>query len=268
MGRTMWLDYAGLRVTDLPTSLEFYTKGLGLAEIRRGTMDHGGVWVLLHDRHSRQYLELNWYPKGSRYDVPYSPGESLDHVGFSVRDVPGAFDRLRRLGAPAAALTPASTGGQAGDVLDPDGNWIELFTDPDLPFHLQYTGIRVTDLERSLRFYTSALGLRENVRGDLSALGGGSFVGLSDPYSGQRLELNWYPPTSPFAVPFTTGEGLDHLGVRTEDVEGSIRVLEAVGGRKVDSIQDADGQLELAYVADPDGTWIELIHSPDVLPGS
>ncbi|HTT25862.1 MAG TPA: VOC family protein [Thermoplasmata archaeon] len=262
----MWLDYTGIRVTDLPKSLAFYTDVLGLAEIRRGTMDHGGVWVLLHHRHSRQYLELNWYPNGNRYAVPYSPGEALDHVGFSVRDVASAFEYLKRHGAVPTAVTPALTGGHAAYVLDPDGNWIELFTDPDLPFHLRYSAVRVTDLERSLRFYTGALGLREIVRGDLSAVGGGTFVGLSDPYSGQRLELDWYPPTSRFAVPFAVGEGLDHLGVRTEDPEASVRSLESAGGRLVDSVREPDGQLELAYVTDPDGTWIELIHQPDDYP--
>jgi lactoylglutathione lyase len=262
----MWLDYAGLRVTDLSRSLPFYTDLLGLAEIRRGEMDHGGIWVLLHHRHSRQYLELNWYPMGSRYDTPYIPGESLDHVGFSVRDVPGAFEFLRRHGARPTRVDPTVTGGQAAYLMDPDGNWIELFTDLDLPFHLRYTGIRVGDLERSLRFYTGALGLRESVRGDLSSQGGGTFVGLSDPYSGQRLELDWYPPNSPFAVPFVVGEGLDHLGVRTDDVEGSVKLLEASGGRLVDSVKDPDGRLDVAFVTDPDGTWVELIHQPDLDP--
>jgi lactoylglutathione lyase len=262
----MWLDYAGIRVTDLLKSLQFYTEVLGLLEIRRGTMPHGGMWVLLTHRHSRQYLELSWYPKGSQYAVPFTPGESLDHIGFSARDVPAAFEYLRARGASPTAITPAVTGGQAGYLLDPDGNWIEVFTDLDVPFHYRYTAIRVTELERSLNFYTKALGLREVVRGDLSEFGGGTFVGLTDPYSGQRLELNWYPPSSRFAVPFTVGEGLDHLGVRTEDVSASAQLLEASGARPVEQIRDEQGNVELAYLADPDGTWIELIHQPDSFP--
>jgi len=62
------------------------------------------------------------------------------------------------------------------------------------------------------------------------------------------------------------GEGLDHIGVRTEDAETSAQALEKAGGRRLDNIRDEQGRLELAYVADPDGTWIELIDQPDLFP--
>jgi catechol 2,3-dioxygenase-like lactoylglutathione lyase family enzyme len=66
----MWLDYAGLRVRELDRAVRFYTDGAGLKEISRGTMPHGGTWVLLEDRVSHQRVELNWYPEGSRYGTP------------------------------------------------------------------------------------------------------------------------------------------------------------------------------------------------------
>ena len=61
------LRYFGIRVTDLERSLSFYVGVLGRKERRRGTMRHGGVWVLLQDPRTRQRLELNWYPPGSPY---------------------------------------------------------------------------------------------------------------------------------------------------------------------------------------------------------
>ncbi len=64
--------------------------------------------------------------------------------------------------------------------------------------HLRYFGIRVTDLERSLRFYTELLGLKKAGLGDMSKNGGGrgTWVLLIDEKSGQQLELNWYPKGS------------------------------------------------------------------------
>ncbi len=95
----MHLDYAGIRVQDLDRSVRFYTEAVGLREISRGTMDHGGTWVLLQDPISRQNLELNWYPPRSKYDAPYTVGEGLDHIGFRMADVEGAILRLEGAGA-------------------------------------------------------------------------------------------------------------------------------------------------------------------------
>jgi len=41
----MYVDYVGLRVTRLAPAVRFFEKGLGLNEVRRGKMGHGGVWV-------------------------------------------------------------------------------------------------------------------------------------------------------------------------------------------------------------------------------
>jgi len=122
----MFLDYAGLRVQQLERSLAFYTQGAGLEEIRRGTMDHGGVWVLLVDRTSGQRLELNWYPPGSEHASPYTVGEGVDHLGFRVASLPTAVAQLTAAGAKVELELK-----EKGEVVlvyltDPDGIWIEL----------------------------------------------------------------------------------------------------------------------------------------------
>jgi catechol 2,3-dioxygenase-like lactoylglutathione lyase family enzyme len=122
----MFLDYAGIRITNLPKALRFYTKGLGLTERNRGRMGHGGIWVLLEDRVSHQHLELNWYPKGSKYATPYTPGEGLDHLGVRVRDLAAASRRLRKAGA--KLVSEIRSGGRVALAYfeGPDGIWIEL----------------------------------------------------------------------------------------------------------------------------------------------
>lgn len=128
----MFLDYVGIRVTRLAPALRFFTKGLGLEELRRGKMGHGGVWVLLYDRNSHQQLELNWYPKGSKYATEFVPGQGLDHIGVRVNNLPQAGRKIR-----AAGGTLVEEFRWKGKVVvayyeGPDGIWIELIDSPSL----------------------------------------------------------------------------------------------------------------------------------------
>jgi lactoylglutathione lyase len=122
------LRYTGIRVTDLNRSVEFYTKTIGLKELRRGTMPHRGRWVLLQDPRTRQRLELNWYPPGSPYAAPYRVGEGIDHLGFRVPDAAATAKRLAARGV-KPALLPGQRHGVKGVFYfqDPDGIWLEFF---------------------------------------------------------------------------------------------------------------------------------------------
>ncbi|HTT73031.1 MAG TPA: VOC family protein [Thermoplasmata archaeon] len=129
---------------------------------------------------------------------------------------------------------------------------------------LAYVGIRVTDLDRSIRFYAEGLGLRERGRGTMGH--GGVFVGLEDPTTGQQLELNFYAPDSPYATPYSPGEGLDHLGFEVEDARATIARLRGLGARVAVEPWLEAGKYWIGFVEDPDGLWVEL-QSPAV-PGA
>ncbi len=134
--------------------------------------------------------------------------------------------------------------------------------------YLSYFGIRVTDLDRSLRFYSKVFGLKEVARGDKRSTGDGIYVLLRDPWSGQKLELNWYPPGSRHATLYLPGEGLDHIAFRVDDVP---RFLARLRRHKVEGTGGyADHQLpdgtRVTYVTDPDGNWIEIYDDPFSIP--
>src|SRR5207249_3253683 len=76
-------------------------------------------------------------------------------------------------------------------------------------------GIRVTNLERSIEFYTKVFDLEQIDRGGDDE---GKYVLFRDRRSGQRLELNWYAERSPFWTPYVSGEALDHFEVRVKSV--------------------------------------------------
>ena len=116
---------------------------------------------------------------------------------------------------------------------------------------LEYTGIRVRDMVRSIRFYTEGLGLRVGPSGRMAA--GGLWQELKDPGSGTVLELNFYPGDPPYRE----GDELDHLGFRVENVDAAIRQLEGLGGRvRIPAFSEGDERL--AFMSDPDGVWVEL----------
>ena len=122
----MYLDYTGTRVTDLERAHRFFTGALGLREVRRGTMHHGGIWVLLGDPRSKQHLELNWYPPGSTFATRFVAGEGLDHIGVRVRDLPDLARRLRRYGGRLQTQFREGRRVVVAYYRGPDDIWIEL----------------------------------------------------------------------------------------------------------------------------------------------
>jgi catechol 2,3-dioxygenase-like lactoylglutathione lyase family enzyme len=139
---------------------------------------------------------------------------------------------------------------------------------PVVESYLAYTGLRVTDLERSVRFYTDSFGLHEVARGDNSASGGGVSVLLRDAFTGQKLELNYYPPGSKYCVPYVPGEGLDHVAFRVKDLDAKLKQLAAEGFypvRKGDPVEPIAG-FRVAYLTDPDGNWVELWQQSGSMP--
>ena len=123
--RRIRLHYTGIQVRDLRRSLEFY-RFLGLKMSHRGTMEHGGKWVQLTDPFTKQRLELNWYPKGSKFYEKYRIGSELDHIGFIVDDAVEWFSLLVRRGAKPAVRPFGNESETLAYVKDPDGVWIEL----------------------------------------------------------------------------------------------------------------------------------------------
>ena len=119
------LYYTGIQVRDLRRSLKFY-RSLRLKVTNRGTMAHGGKWVQMKESSTGQKLELNWYPKRSRFYERYRNGSELDHIGFIVDDAEKWFRLLIKRGAKPAAKPFGDESEPLAYVKDPDGIWIEL----------------------------------------------------------------------------------------------------------------------------------------------
>jgi lactoylglutathione lyase len=120
-----------------------------------------------------------------------------------------------------------------------------------------YSGIRVRNLERSLKFYR-VLGFKVFRRGVMDH--GGVWVHLKFPGSHHRLELNFYPAHTPYHERYRTGSEFDHFGIAVPDLTRWVALARRAGGKT--RYELPDGRMRLVYVSDPDGIWWEFI-GPD-----
>ena len=118
-----------------------------------------------------------------------------------------------------------------------------------------YVGIRVTNLQKSIDFYTKLLGMKVAGRGKNEQTKGET-VALQSEEGGFILELNYYEKDSPYNTKYVVGEGLDHLAFKVDDLDKALEEARLAGYRVILQMKAEGGRW--AYIEDPDGIWIEL----------
>ena len=102
-----------LRVGDLQRSIDFYTKGFGMTELRRRDVPDGKytlAFVGYGDEESNTVIELTYNYGTDKYDL----GSAFGHLAIGVPDVAATTEKLRAAGAkgtrePGAAEAPTSS---------------------------------------------------------------------------------------------------------------------------------------------------------------
>lgn len=121
----------------------------------------------------------------------------------------------------------------------------------EIKTHFDHFNINVTDLERSLKFYSEALGL-EKV-GEIVAEDGSFIINyLSRPGESFRLELTWLRDHD---QPYELGENESHLALRVEGDYDEIREYH----RKLGVICYENPSMGIYFIHDPDDYWIEIL---------
>ena len=120
-----------------------------------------------------------------------------------------------------------------------------------------HTMIRVGDLDRSIRFYTEALGMRLLRRKDYP---GGeftlAFLGYRDESEEAAIELTYNWGTDAYDL----GNGFGHIAIGVDDIRGACDRVRELGGtvtREPGPMKH--GSTVIAFVEDPDGYKIEFI---------
>ena len=116
-----------LRVGDLQRSIDFYTKGFGMKEIRRRDVPDGKytlAFVGYGDEDKNTVIELTYNYGTDKYDM----GSAFGHLAIGVPDVAATTEKLRSAGAKVTREPgPVKFGNTViAFVEDPDGYKIEL----------------------------------------------------------------------------------------------------------------------------------------------
>ncbi len=109
-----------INVLNLARSVTFYTKALGLEEVRRHEAKDGSfVLAFLGDGRTAHRLELTWLRDRKN---PYDLGDNEMHLAFTVDDYAAAYAKHKEMGVvcyenPAMGIY---------FIEDLDGYWVEI----------------------------------------------------------------------------------------------------------------------------------------------
>lgn len=117
-------------------------------------------------------------------------------------------------------------------------------------FKFVHENYNVYDLEKSLKFYDEALGLKETRRINAED---GSFiiVYLGDGKSDFLLELTWMRDMQ---RPYNLGDNEIHLAFVTDDFDAAYKKHKEMG-----CICFENPQMGIYFINDPDGYWLEIV---------
>jgi len=122
---------------------------------------------------------------------------------------------------------------------------------------LLHTMLRVTDLQRSIDFYTKILGMRllrtsENTEYKYTL----AFVGYTEETDGAVIELTYNWDVDHYDL----GSAYGHIALGVDDVAATCDRIRSAGGlvtREAGPVKG--GSTIIAFIQDPDGYKIELI---------
>jgi catechol 2,3-dioxygenase-like lactoylglutathione lyase family enzyme len=244
-----------LNVTSIEEPKKFWVDTLGGTPMKFGPE---GIDVI---RFPGVFLFLRKQP-------PTGPtrGTTLDHIGFTVPDVPKMTTKVVANGygltvgrepGPGQTESPPTAGnyGKFSYIVGPDGVKVELVTNdakdapPIMHHHVHFVNTQFIEMQQ---WYMKAF--------DATLRPGQTdfFIGADLPGVGYMLNFfSWLPAQK---LVGTTGRAIDHVGFEVRGLPEFIQRLEAKGIKLREPYRRAPehGNIGVATLSDPWGTSIEL----------
>lgn len=119
-----------------------------------------------------------------------------------------------------------------------------------------HTCLNVSDLDKSLKFYTENLSLSLTRRREIEQ--NNAEIAFLEDHHGAAIELTHWRDKKKLLE----GDNFDHIAFAIDDIDAAIKRLESKGveiAMEPYSLQGSTSRI--AFIKDPDGNWLELIQS-------
>jgi len=198
-----------------------------------------------------------------------SKGSTVDHIGFSVKNLRQIVDRIKAGGfrMVTSAEAPPNVkvqddigiveGGPVSGIayaMAPDETKVELVemkaqAAPIASHHLHFFGMN----KEMQAWYMQTFGAST-----LASANPAAFISASLP----GLTMNFSPSQTPVAG--TQGRAIDHIGFEVKNLEAFTKKLEAQGIKLASPYRSVPALgISIAFITDPWGTYIELTEGLD-----
>lgn len=231
-----------LTTTDAAAAAQWYAKHFGGTAAGFGGATGDDVKI---DRAIISGIPVVMFEKNAGFEG--SEGSAVDHIGFSMENIPAKAKELVEDGATLIG-EPRNFGGMdLAFITDPWGTKIEIIDDPDTR-GVHHIHLHTPDVEGTLDWYEAAFGgERAKFKDVLAALKYGQ-VWLIAQKSNKELAP-------------TKDRAMDHLGWNFPDLDKAAEELKAKG---VNFTLDPRPykNIKIAFIDGPDGVRIELVEPP------
>lgn len=260
--------HAVYRVGDLDRTIKFYTEAFGMKLLRKRDVPeekYANAFLGFGPETSNFVVELTYNYGVTSYDI----GTGFGHFAIATPDVYKFVENVRAKGGKVTREPGPVSGGTSviAFVADPDGYLFEILQRASTPEPLCQVMLRVGDLERSIKFYEKALGLklartidRPQYKYTLAMLG------YAEEHETIVLELTYnYGVTE-----YTKGNAYAQVAIGTDDVYKSAELVnlatQEFGGKITRQPGPIPGlNTKIASFLDPDGWKTVLVDNQDFL---
>mmetsp|Transcript_6807 Transcript_6807/g.18287 ORF Transcript_6807/g.18287 Transcript_6807/m.18287 type:complete len:351 (-) Transcript_6807:285-1337(-) len=253
------------RVGDLDKTIEYYKKHFGMQLLRMRDVPEGkftNAFLGYGSELEHCVLELTY-----NYGVDSYPlGDGFGHFGLAVNDVYKTAESIQSSGGQVPRPAGPVKGGSTiiAFAKDPTGYSFELIQrEGKIPEPFAQVMLRVFDLEKSIQYYTQALGMtllrkRENPEGRYTL----AFLGYGPEEENTVFELtyNWDRKE-----PYDKGGGYAQMAISTNDVYKTAEQIRAAGGTLTKEPGPASPNIptKICATTDPDGWKIVFVDNED-----
>ncbi|KAI9127614.1 hypothetical protein K1719_000607 [Acacia pycnantha] len=260
--------HAVYRVGDLDRTIKFYTECFGMKVLRKRDVPeekYSNAFLGFGPEENHFVVELTYNYGVSSYDI----GTGFGHFAIATPDVYKMVEDVRAKGGNITREPGPVKGGTSviAFVKDPDGYIFEIIQRESTPEPLCQVMLRVGDLERSIKFYEKALGMKVVKRVDRPEYKYTlAMLGYAEEHETTVLELTYnYGVTE-----YTKGNAYAQVAIGTDDVYKSAEVvnhvIQEVGGKITRQPGPIPGlNTKITSFLDPDGWKTVLVDNEDFL---